>query len=676
VTFTAIKTAIKDYCLLTSTEADTRIGTAVNRHYRRITSLLGLNATRFVTRSQSTTTGVAQVTFTEIEKIDRVLDGTDTASIRLLTEVSIHEIRSAQPSTSAPTRWALQNTDADSVTIITDSVATALYSLQADGWITLADLSGTDEPNFPESFHDVLVWAVIAEELLKKEKLPLAQIYMQKAEQVLSDLRFHLADSPTRDTQQASETAHTGSSAGGSGGSGTSGTLAYSQTSLLTFHRGDGVAPFAVQDTGATYVPNLGAEFLGNITTDRLIGRDTAGTGETEELALSGGLEFTGSAGVRIADLGVTTAKLAADAVTYAKIQNVSATSRLLGRKTAAAGDTEECTLSEVLDFIGSSAHGDILYRGASAWARLAAGTSGYVLQTLGSSTNPAWAFLPTIVAPGGRLTLTTATPVTTADVTAATTLYYTPFRGNVIALYSGSAWVYRTFTELSITLASLTANLPYDVFVYDNASTATLELTAWTNTTTRATALVTQDGIYVKTGATTRRYVGTICITGTTGQCEDSAAKRLVWNYYHRVPKIVRVLDGTDSWTYAFAVWRQARAATTNQIAIVHGVAETPLSLAVLVMSGCDTASIPVYIAIGEDSTSSPSASCVRHVVYINLSVSTLQPQQAVLDIVPAVGYHYYAWLEYAAAGSVNTFYGDNGGAFLASGMTGQWAC
>ena len=43
-------------------------------------------------------------------------------------------------------------------------------------------------------------------------------------------------------------------------------------------------------------------------------------------------------------DGSVTTAKLANDAVTYAKIQNVSATNRLLGRSSAGAGDVEEIT--------------------------------------------------------------------------------------------------------------------------------------------------------------------------------------------------------------------------------------------------------------------------------------------------------------------------------------------
>ena len=45
-------------------------------------------------------------------------------------------------------------------------------------------------------------------------------------------------------------------------------------------------------------------------------------------------------------------------------------------------------TLNSILDFIGSAAQGDILYRSASGWARLAAGTSGHFLKTNGSSAN------------------------------------------------------------------------------------------------------------------------------------------------------------------------------------------------------------------------------------------------------------------------------------------------
>jgi hypothetical protein len=86
----------------------------------------------------------------------------------------------------------------------------------------------------------------------------------------------------------------------------------------------------------------------------------------------------------------VGTSDLAADAVTYAKLQNVSATSRVLGRVSSGAGDVEEVTATQVLDFI-SSTQGDLLYRNASAWVALPAGTSGQFLKTNGAGANPAW---------------------------------------------------------------------------------------------------------------------------------------------------------------------------------------------------------------------------------------------------------------------------------------------
>lgn len=46
---------------------------------------------------------------------------------------------------------------------------------------------------------------------------------------------------------------------------------------------------------------------------------------------------------------GATTLTIANDAVTYAKMQNVSATARIIGRNTAGAGDMEELTAAQVL---------------------------------------------------------------------------------------------------------------------------------------------------------------------------------------------------------------------------------------------------------------------------------------------------------------------------------------
>ena len=54
-----------------------------------------------------------------------------------------------------------------------------------------------------------------------------------------------------------------------------------------------------------------------------------------------------------VSDGAITTAKIASDAVTYAKIQNVSATDRLLGRDSSGAGDIEEIAPSAVRTMLG-----------------------------------------------------------------------------------------------------------------------------------------------------------------------------------------------------------------------------------------------------------------------------------------------------------------------------------
>lgn len=75
-----------------------------------------------------------------------------------------------------------------------------------------------------------------------------------------------------------------------------------------------------------------------------------------------------------------------------ANFYNATTTKRVLGRNSASGGVWEEVTASQLLDWIGSAAQGDILFRGASGWELLSAGTAGYFLQTAGASADPVWA--------------------------------------------------------------------------------------------------------------------------------------------------------------------------------------------------------------------------------------------------------------------------------------------
>lgn len=258
-----------------------------------------------------------------------------------------------------------------------------------------------------------------------------------------------------------------------------------------------------------------------------------------------------------------------------------------------------------------------------------------------------------------GRLTLTASTPVTTADVTAATTLYWTPYAGNQVALYDGSAWAMYTFTERSIAVPATTSQM-YDVFVYNNAGTITLELTAWTNDTTRATALVFQNGVYVKTGATTRRYLGSFRTTTVSGQTEDSVTKRFVFNYYNRVDARMYYTPG-GTWTYTLTAIRQANGSTSSQLAIVVGVAEDSVDVAIAVGVSNSAGGANLGVLIGYDSTTTVAAGAVGGhnlgAASVTLQVDTHLRHQ------PAVGYHFYAWLETSTNTGTTTWNGGGSG-------------
>lgn len=256
-----------------------------------------------------------------------------------------------------------------------------------------------------------------------------------------------------------------------------------------------------------------------------------------------------------------------------------------------------------------------------------------------------------------GRLTTETGVAVSTSDRTGQGTIYYTPAPGNRVALYDGTRWKLYTFTERSLALSSLTSGKNYDVFLYDNAGTLTLELSAaWTDDVTRADALTTQDGVRVKNGATTRRLIGTIRTTGTT-TTEDSAAKRYVWNENNRVRRVLRnATESTASWNYTSTTIRQANANGANQLDYVTGAADTVIEALVLGIFSL-TNSVVCAVGVGVDSTTANSAQEFQGSQIISGAIASPRAQYRGY---PGLGRHFLAWLEWvhSVSGTV-TWYG-----------------
>lgn len=158
---------------------------------------------------------------------------------------------------------------------------------------------------------------------------------------------------------------------------------------------------------------------LQQIGASKLLGNPTGAGANASEITLGATLSFVGSALRTIALSGdVTTAAnsfattIAAAAVSYAKIQNVSATSRFLGRITAGAGSTEELTGTQATTLL------DAFTSGLKGLAPASGGGTSNFLRADGS-----WA------SPGSQsavllATLTASNSATLSDTTSLTNAY------------------------------------------------------------------------------------------------------------------------------------------------------------------------------------------------------------------------------------------------------------
>ena len=265
------------------------------------------------------------------------------------------------------------------------------------------------------------------------------------------------------------------------------------------------------------------------------------------------------------------------------------------GQIVAGAASNILTTATGMLDLtkgtVSGEAPGDVLVRGSTNWGRGA----GPIVDQF-------------------RLTLATGVPIATTDQTAKTTLYCTPYVGNRMSLYDGSNWVTYTSAEFSLALGTLTSGKPYDVFCYASGSTPTLEFLVWTNDTTRATALTRQDGVLVKSGTATRRYLGTFYTTSTT-TTEDSEANRYVYNFYNQVIRRCAKTDSTYH-TYASSTIRQWAGSTAHQVNMMLGDAA---SVAINLLVELDTNSTNDYpnASVGLDSTTTFIESLYDALIY-----------------------------------------------------------
>jgi hypothetical protein len=277
---------------------------------------------------------------------------------------------------------------------------------------------------------------------------------------------------------------------------------------------------------------------------------------------------------------------------------------------------------------------------------------------------------------PGCRLSVSSTVPNGESD--SANVLYYVPYTHNKVPLFNsaGIQIVEVPFsTPSSISLAGLAAGTAYDVFAYAsggwNASVG-LEALAWTNATTRATALANLNGFLCKSTDPTRRYIGSFYMNALSstsdspnyGAVQKQGGKRFVWNMYNRIRRLSYMYISDTSWTYAGTALRLVEGLTVPNGCCEYFIGNTDDAIRVRgIIIGGMAASTGLNVGIGINSTTATAGG-----IALNTFANTMSGGGAMtvgvpseLVVKPTLGYSYVSLLEAAQSGTP-TMYGLGG--------------
>ena len=310
-----------------------------------------------------------------------------------------------------------------------------------------------------------------------------------------------------------------------------------------------------------------------------------------------------------------------------------------------------------------------------------------------------------TTLGPQGRLCLATATPVHTSDQTAKTTIFYTPYVGNLLPFYDvlSARWRVAAADELSLALDSNSGHTGYHQSGknfclwadYNAGAPRLVSGPAWTSDTGRAAAgeVLRQNGLWVNNASMTVRfgtgagdtatigpslatYLGTFRASAD-GQTELTIApapaaggtnnKLYLWNAYNRRPFRPLCRDSTDMWSLANATLQAMNNSTSNRISFVMGLLEDAccgsLVHAGIVGSGYITT------GVGFDTTASISGRSGFHNLIAN-AVPIFGDYAT-----PCLGFHYFQAIESHQNGTAAnaTMFGDSGVANVQTGLAAE---
>jgi len=292
---------------------------------------------------------------------------------------------------------------------------------------------------------------------------------------------------------------------------------------------------------------------------------------------------------------------------------------------------------------------------------------------------------------PQGRLTLTSGTPNIASTVSNATSVFYTPYVGNLCPVYDGVQFNAKVFAELTLTLTSnhLSSSI-YDCFIINDSGTIRIVTgPAWTTITAGSgargsgagtTELTRLNGLWVnanamataRNGASTYSvnanqgtYVGSLFIDSSAGQvtCNvdfGQSRKWSVWNAYNRLPIELQGGTASSNWGNTPTTWRQSAGDASNFVMGFAGLPEERVDITfnqnVSSLAAASTTST-AEIAVGLNSTTVVTGQKGRlNVALVGGTSSTVDATlKATAVIQPFIGISQFNMIEQAPSGTTN---------------------
>jgi hypothetical protein len=231
-------------------------------------------------------------------------------------------------------------------------------------------------------------------------------------------------------------------------------------------------------------------------------------------------------------------------------------------------------------------------------------------------------------------------------------TIYLAPSKSDRIALYDGTNWRLYQVSSVSYAVTGRTTDLPFDIFAAQTAGVVSLEVVNWTSSTVRATAIARLNGVWTKSGDSTRRYLGTCRPRSATtyhlqtNGNDTTPAKCDLWNVDNQITAAFRYARSWTPETFTHptaSTWVGANG-SSSRFEFIQGVAGSWTRAQAY--AAVQTKTFVAVTGIGYDTVSTPSGTRTR---VLSTNTNDIVTANGQYSLQSAIGVHYLAWIIYA---------------------------